>query len=833
MKINLNWLKDHLDWTAFGADNLIEVINRQLGEIEAVIDLKKKYAGAQLVKVEKVEKIKKARQALSQVRLATGQGSAVVVCGAPNVAVGQTVVWLAPKTTLPTSPADSPIILETKEIAGVKSQGMIASGFELGLNNDQDNILVIDESFYAESWDDGPKLKKAKIGQSLGDYLDFGLLIEIENKMFTHRPDCFGLLGVARELGAIIDQPLVLPSWYDLKNLEELPKSNLKLRVETPTVVRLQAGLATVKKVQPSALAVQSRLASVGLRPINSLVDVTNYLMHLTAQPSHVFDYDYLASQAKEVEQPSLVGRTSQTGDQLKLLDGQELQFTSQTRPATLIASDKNPVALAGIMGGQASAVSLASQRVVLEVASFDRADIWPTMRDFGLSSLAGTCFSKGQNPYQTAIISRQGLKMLAEVGGGQVVGLNDSWSKKETNYRPLEISLSSDLINRRLGENIPKEVISRLLKAVSFDPLWSKETKTEPRLTVRVPFWRTDLAIAEDIIEEIGRLYGYEKIQPKLNQRSTKPAKQSPKLIFSQKIRETLASLGANEVLGYSFVSDKDLKAANQEPSQSLEINRPLNPNLSHYRQSLLPGLLKMAKANNRGGIARQAIFEIGFSHLRNSRDDQEIPLDLARLGLVASIDKSFSASFYASRRYLDFLAKKLGFLVLVERFKKETLFFKEGSSLLAPFDSDNRAAIKVGDSLVGAIGQLDGHFAGFEINLDLLRGLIKAQSNYQPLGRYPSSYQDLTLRFGLDQDYGPIYQSLSKQLAAVGREKGYRWQLALQSIYQPKDQPQKQICWRLTLASDQKTLTKVEVGQVKETLLTAANQLGGQEVV
>ena len=299
MKINLDWLADYVDWSAkFDLDQLLDLINRRLGEIKQVESYREKYAKAQIVEVLQVSKHPQS-QRLTVVDLAVGNNQKEqVVCGASNVIAGQLVVWLPPGAIVPNSWDKEPVRLTVRSIRGVKSQGMIASGWELDISDDKDNIAIVNDPDLAPSLTDC-QLPAPTVGQAFSRWARLDTtVIDIENKMFTHRPDCFGLIGVAREIAAIGQLPFKNPSWYQLpdKHLDSAGSNQqLQVKLECPELVpRLAAVVVDDLTVKPSGFGLVARLSSVGLKPVNNLVDITNYLMYLSAQPSHAFDWHKL-----------------------------------------------------------------------------------------------------------------------------------------------------------------------------------------------------------------------------------------------------------------------------------------------------------------------------------------------------------------------------------------------------------------------------------------------------------------------------------------------------------------------------------------------------------
>lgn len=816
MRVDLSWVKDYVDWeSAVDGDGLLELIARRLGEIESVVNLADKYRAVEIVLIETVEPCP-GRDRIWVVGLKTAGGPQTVVCGAPNLKPKTLGLWLPAGGTVPaTWSGKQPTVLEAKKIGGAVSQGMLLSPAELDWGSDDGGVVLLGDESAPPFWTEGQKPNQPRVGQSLVEHLDLGLVVDIENKMFTHRPDCFGLLGVAREIAGLTGQPFRSPDWYRLAE----PRASLEspqVVIDCPDFVsRFQITRLKNLSVRPSPLPVVSRLSNVGIKPVNNLVDTTNYMMHLTGQPTHVFDW-------KALGQPAKFGvRRSRPGDKLDLLNGQNLAL-GKDQPATLVVADDRPVALGGVMGGQATTVGVQTNEVVLECANFDMYDIWRTTMGYGLFTPAATRFTKGQSPHQIEPAGRRTAELLALAGGGEVVGSADSLARELVPLPP--VSVSPGFINDRLGADLDVDKIQSILSGVELD----SEVDANGQLRVAVPFWRTDLEIAEDIVEEVGRLAGYENIEPVLPDRSISPPPANLRMRFNQRLRRVLSGAGANEVIGYSFVGAGLLESAGQSPSQSFEVKNPLRPDLQFYRQSLTPTVAALISQSQKTAPPPLALFEIGCCHwLGGPVDDEGLPLDQPRLALVYLADKAQDGrSFYSARRYLDLLAGSLGV-----DFDYRPAGGDLEANWLAPYQPDQAAVVWLADQAIGVVGGLGDSLAGFEIDPAALNRQARLSGHrYQPLSRYPASRQDLTLRVGSSVLYADLRACLERVLA----EGDWQSKLGLLSIWAPPGQDDvKHVSWRLELTSHERTLQTAAVSAVIDQLVAAAGREFKAELV
>ena len=820
MKVNLAWLAELVE-PAVDERELLKRVNTQLGEIESVEDLGAKYAGALIVRVVRVgphpdaDKLRRCliddgRTSDSASRLP--DGSVEVVCGAPNVKAGMLAVWLPPGASVPAG--GGPIA--AKEIRGVLSQGMLASASELDLGPDAGAIAEVDPGRTALPAGSDPA------GAPFAAAFDLATVIDIENKMFTHRPDCFGLLGVAREIAAITGSEFKEPAWY-LPDETSLSDTGTAVKAESrcPRLVpRIRAAvIGGLSAVGESDLLTAARLASVGIKPVNNVVDATNYAMYLSGQPTHAFDYDKLRGLSPgAADRPlSLVARESRPGERLRLLNGKTLTFD---QPAVLIAAGDRPVALGGIMGGAEAEVDENTKTVLLECANFDMYNLRRTTMHYGVFSEAATRFTKGQSPAQIPAVAAFAAGLIARAAGGEA-GETCEALAEGGRFKPAAVATTPDFINGLLGSHLPAMEIAALLEAVGFETALKGEN-----LEVSPPFWRTDIGIPEDVAEEIGRLNGgYDSLEPVLPAVPISPPAADDLMELRTRIRRRLASAGASEVMGYSFVADDFVKAAGQDPDNSFRLANRLNPGLQAYRQSLTPSVLALAESNRRLGYKDFALFEVGCAHGKRPAavDGEGLPLDLQRTALVCRRSAGLGLAFYTARRCLDLLAESCGL-------RLDYRPLPAGGAELPvqrPYAAFPAAGVYAGDLPLGVVGLLEpsGRCAGWEIDTALLLQAAKAagKTAYRELAKYPRSSQDLTLKVPLALAFAELNRTLASALEDAGR--GFAAELRPLGIFQPAaETAAKNVSFRLTAWRADRTLRRGEVSAVIDALAEAA---------
>lgn len=829
MKVSLNIIKQLINFELPPVDELVARVNQQLGGVDEVIDLNAKYGGARIVRVVECAKHPNADR-LSVTKIDDGRavadvprdenGLVQVVCGAPNVHADMWAIWLPPKSTVPASFDDSePFVLDARPLRGVLSQGMLAAADELDIGTDHEGIVEIHER-------DVPVGVELTAGARFAEM--FGLddyVLDIENKMFTHRPDCFGQLGVAREIAGIFHQQFTSPDWY--KSVQQFTSAeglDLTVTNDAPELVpRFMAVAIRDVTVQPSPLWLQCQLVAMGGKPINNIVDATNYMMFMTAQPTHAYDYDKLRGH-------KLGARLARDGEKVSLLNGKQYELTNDD---IVIADGEGVVGLAGIMGGTDTEVSDGTKNIVLECANFDMYALRRTAMRHGIFTDALTRFNKGQSPLQNAAVLKQLMSMVGGVQASEVFDLKQFSDELDDyfdgKYTPANIDIDSKFINERLGLDLSDDDICNLLNNVEIKSHGPEEELDY--ICIQSLFWRTDLELPEDIVEEVGRLYGFDKLPRQLPMRSIKPATRNPRRWLKQAIRQSLSRAGANEVLTYSFVHERVLKNAEQDPSRAYRLSNALSPDLQYYRTSVLPSLLDKVHANIKAGHDEFMLFEIGKIH------DKELPLTDENLpseqtfvdGVYASKKPRAGAPFYKARKLVDRLLADIN---VEADFVK---IAKSSADVPVPFDGQRSAWIVAenGDKLgiVGELSQtvrrnfkLPDYTAAFSLDIEKLQACLteSREHNYRPLSRFPSISQDISLRSSVEISHDELLRAVRQ---CLDEPENLHCQIQTLGIYQPKDDAAiKTTTFRLTFTSYQQTLTDAEIKPIMDNIATAA---------
>ena len=810
MIISLNWLKKFVDIDV-SVDKLVDLINTRLVEIESVTEIGKKYDNVLIVRVVEVKPLKGSDH-LSVLRIDDGnvvkgidrdeEGLIQVVCGASNIATGQMVVWLPPKSIVPqTFGTTEPFKLDTRSLRGTISNGMIASAKELDLFDDHSGILVLDT-------DATPGSSFAKIYE-LDDFL-----LNIENKSLTHRPDCFGIIGFAREVSAILGKDFVNPDWIlNLKPYFGEAKGRISVTIDDKKLSdRYQAIVMTGgdgKKHSP--ILIQTYLARVGVRPISAIVDVTNYLMILTGQPLHAFDFDKMAKAAGDTYDYEIHVRNGRKGEKLELLDGRMVELSVED---IVIAAGENAVALAGAMGSANTEVDENTRAIIIESATFNLYKLRATQMRHGIFSEAITRFTKGQPAQLTAPVLGEAVRLVQSWTGMQTstIVAEDYPAKKSEIVIKLPLKKVDEILGVKMGIlDAAKPLGHAGFKIDVEDPL---------TIVAEVPYWRSDINIIEDLVEEIGRINGFDNIKSTLPNRDFTAVMPDDFDIFRNNLRKTLVRAGVNEVLTYSFIHGDIIRKSGQKTENSYRLINSISPELQYYRQTLTPSLLNITQPNIKQGYDEFALFEINKCHYKpDGLSDEKVPNEVDRLALIfTGKTPKVGAAYYQAKQLLEFLCLnfnlKLGYKLIEDITSPIAVPFEPKRSSELIDISSGKAIGFIGEykKSVAKGFKLPEYSAGFEINTRELFNLVKSVGrNYKPLSRYPSTERDICFKVNQSVECGQIINIINEDLSKTDLDSS----IEVIDIYQ-KESETKNITVRIKLVSYSRTLNGDEVTEV-----------------
>lgn len=831
MIISVNWLKKFVPDLP-EIDELSKLIGARLVEIESIENLNEKYKDVIIARVISAKKVEGSDH-LNLCKIDDGgkrggverdeNGFIQVVCGAPNVREGLFVAWLPPKAIVPETFGGENFQLSARKLMGNMSNGMIASLRELGLGDEHNGILEISPEVFKNGLQAGDSFAEKF---ELNDYL-----LEVENKSLTHRPDCFGIIGFAREVAGILGQKFVEPDFIKQSDFgfEVNNDKSIVVDVQDSEICeRYTAAIFDVSDIlkNPNLTLEKTYLLRSGMRPIDAITDLANKLMLKTGQPLHTFDFDKLV-EINGGENIKMTVRKAFKNEELELLDGRKIKMSQNDIVVATGENGENAVALAGAMGGESTEIDENTTRILVESATFNLYNLRNTQMRHGIFSEAITRFTKGVPEIMSRkVLDLFGTELLA-LGGKSLSKIVDS--KGDFYYNKSEISVSKDKINQILGTNFSSEEIQKTLENVGI------LTKNDNPEIFVVPFWRNDLHIEEDLIEEVGRLNGYDNIKLQIPKRTFRAVKKAKIDLLQSEIREILASSGANEILTYTFIHGDLLEKAGQDPKNAYKIVNSISPELQYYRQTLMPSLLSKVNQNIRAGFSKFAIFEMNkITEKSLGLNEENVPFERKKLAFVYTKNKGENA-FFEAKNYAEFLFKKLG--VKVEFVK----FDLSKSPLSTEFEPKRSALIKISDSegekILGVIGEfkkkiqkalkLPESTAGFELDLGILlenmgrtNVKIKAFSKFQSVERDISINVDETRQFA--EIFG-IFENISSEFKDVEIE------ISPIDIFNNGDGT-KNISIRFKITPFEKTLTGDEIREIMQKIEEKAVKNGGK---
>ncbi|HVN06742.1 MAG TPA: phenylalanine--tRNA ligase subunit beta [Bryobacteraceae bacterium] len=763
MKFSYNWIREHVPALDTPARQLERLITMRTAECEGIEETGALLADAVIARVTSVEPIAGAHNVKATVE--TGRyGQKVVICGAPNCRAGMLSAYVP---------------IGKKVINGIESDGMLASGAELGVSRDTAGIIEV-------TGETGAPLVSCAPDS----------IIEIDNKSITHRPDLWGHYGMAREVAAILRLPLRDPMRESLLPGAPAP---IKVAIEDLDLCpRYSALVFENVTVRPSPLWLQYRLTAIGLNPINNIVDMTNFIMSELAQPMHAFDRDLLHGD-------TIFVRRAREGEYFLALNEQDYTLG----PSNLaIADAKGAVALAGVIGGMDSAIVDSTTRIVLESACFNAASVRCTSSALKLRTDASMRFEKSQDPANTVRGLARALELLQELSPGirLVGGLAD---QRRQIPPPPPILLPLDWLVRKLGKSVSALEVRDILERLAF----GVAEHAPGVFSVTVPSWRAtkDISVKDDLVEEVGRMIGYDFIAPQPPAVLTTVPPANEERAFHRWVRAVFADRGFTEVYNYSFVAEADARALGMDPADHVTVANPIAPNQSLLRMSLLPELRANVIENAKHFDAFR-IFEIGREiHKQPAGLPREIPHLAAA---IYSKEGDGAAGLFEMKRAAECLMP--------------------GAELrpcaALPYEHPTRAAgINWNGAVVGRLFELhpslsEGRTAMLDVDLTLVQLAAPKEKRYTPIRRYPSSAFDLSVVAGERELVGDLRGKLASLAGPLLQSIEYQRQYA----GPPLAEGTKSVSFRLTLGSPERTLSSEEAGEIRARLIDGMRARG-----
>ena len=721
MRVSLNWVKDFVDISGISVEEIAEKLTMSGLEVEG-IERKERAEGVVTAKVVSKEKHPNADK-LSVCMVDDGRSLYQVVCGAKNVDAGQTIPFARVGAKLPGG-----VVIKDAKLRGVESKGMICSAAELGLEEESDGIMILSAD--------------TQIGIDINEIIKTDDVI-LELNVTPNRADCLSILGVAREISILFDKDLKIGEVkVDDASEEACNYRYVKVLNETNCPIYLGRIIKGIN-IGESPLWIQNRLRSAGMRPINNIVDITNYVMLEYGQPLHAFDL--------RMVEGGIIVRDAAEGEKIVTLDGKERVLS---KDMLVIADEKKVLAVAGIMGGEYSGIQTDTSDVFLECAYFKPESIRMTARRLGMKTDSSYRYERGIDRVQTLKMVDYAAGLIKKYAGGMI--LKGVLKNDYKEFVPKRFKFNAKKVAEYIGVEISEGDVLKILKKVGIS--------IEGNDTAVSPSYRQDIERWQDLSEEVARIYGYDKIPVTVPKIYAKSDEESLLQKLIREIKYMLADLGYNEVINYSFMSGEYLKRFADE-TEFVKVKNPISADMDTMRTLVFPGILKNITLNYKNGIRKLKLFEVANVHMVNKKD--KLPIEITKLSFVVMGD--FFRNSWIGRLEDDlFYYIKSTCQGIFDRYKLNADYRAGAERFLHP---GKNADIFINGEKIGFIGEVHPEMYQFldleepiyicEIDLQALKDKVgETKKIYKKLSQYPFVYKDIALIVGKDLPSSKIYE-------------------------------------------------------------------------
>lgn len=790
MLLSKKWLNQYIDVSDLSGEALGDLITKNGIEVESVTKRGEGLSGLVVGRILSCEKHPEADK-LNVTKVDIGECEPVqIVCGAPNVREGQLVIVAKVGARLPG------LKIKKAKLRGVESQGMICSLEELGFDkkqireDEQDGIHTFRES--------------VQVGADVLDLLDLNDEV-IELGLTPNRSDCLSLYGIIHEVAAILERPYTLPT----ADVTSSSPSDVSIELATPNCSYYAAREVKGVTIAESPQWLKNILIAEGVRPINNIVDVTNYVMLEIGQPLHAFDAKKLGN--------SIVVRQAENGEEMVTLDDVTRTLDSSMM---VITDGQVPVAIAGVMGGANTEVDQSTKDIILESAYFDPASVRKTSRTLGLRSDSSARFEKDVDPERVMLALDRAAQLIVELGGGDI---HDAVCSGKVESRAREIQVSIDYINKRLGMTLDRQTVVHILERLGLATEGDDDV-----LTVHVPSRRPDLELPADITEEVARLYGYDSLP------STLPASRSkgylPEInVLRRQTRRLLQGVGLSQAITYSLTSEAHATRFGGKADQLVRLAMPMSEERSVLRTSLVPGLLEAARYNTARQQSNVALYETGRVYTEHG---ETLPREKERVaGVVTGIWMDHRSQ--GTRIPVDYFVAKGIVDTLVQTLRLDVTYEAVSMPDMHPGRTAN---ILMDGEVIGYVGQVHpvtskdvyGMKEVYVFELDLLALRREEALLYQDVPRYPSVSRDLALVLSREIPAGTVEQTIRQAAGPLLID------LVLFDVYTGENvgEDEKSIAFSLKFQDPSRTLQDEEVTAVYESIVEAVRATHGAEL-
>jgi len=798
-------LKNYVDLKEITPEALAEKITKSGIEVEGIEYIAEKTTDVVVGHVLSCEKHPNADK-LNLCQVDVGDEKLQIVCGAPNIAEGQKVAVAKPGAVLPGN-----FTIKEVKLRGIESNGMICSLQELG----------VDEKFVPTEFADGIFVfpEDAVTGENVESLLNLNDAV-LELDVLANRADALSMLGIAYEVGAILNQQVKLPNEKVSSYLDESAEDYVSVEVEAKDL-NPYYGAFIIKDVviKPSPLWMRNYLMAAGIRPINNVVDITNFVLLEYGQPLHAFDFDKFNSN-------KVLVRRAEDNEEMVTLDGQTRKLTPEN---LVITNGDVPTALAGVMGGADSEVTNETQTILLEAAYFDAVTVRNTVKQTGLRSESSTRYEKGVDPNRVKKAGQRASSLIEKYADGKVVqGVSEH---DELDYMEKTVVINTDKVNNRLGSDISKEEIAMILERLQF-----QFEQDDAHFTITIPTRRQDISIFEDMLEEIARIYGYDHLPFTLPEGNAQVGALSERQLLKRKVRSYFQGTGLMENRTYSLTTKKDVEKLIspeillKEPVP-VALSNPMSEDHKYLRLSLLPELIRSLTYNlarNQGNIA---YFETGSIFVSKEEKITKQPDEITRVaGAITGnwVDQPWqgevkAVDFYVVKGIMEGFFEFLNLSVTYEQKK------------IKDMHPGRTAAIKLGGNVIGFLGQLHPLLAKdadlketylFDIDLDAVLDAYENEPRFKEVPKYPAIARDIAFILDKETLAGDVQQLIEEIGAPLVK------QVDIFDVYEGEhlDEGKKSIAYHLIYQDPEKTLKDDEVEASYEEIVKAVgDKFGG----
>ena len=786
MLISLNWLKQYVEIKESIEEvaNALTMIGQEVEAIEIQGENLENVVIGQIVEFDRHPNSDR----LTLLKVNVGEGEPLqIICGATNHKLNDKVVVAKIGATLP-----GDFKIKRSKIRDVESYGMLCSEEELGFAKESDGIIILPED--------------APIGKEYREYLNLNDVI-FELEITPNRPDCLSHIGIAREIAAYYDRKVKYPSIEINETIESI-NTLIKVNIDDKERCKRYVGkIVKNVKVQESPEWLKRRIQAMGLNPINNIVDITNFVMFEYNQPMHAFDFDKLKG--------NINVRAAKENEEITTLDGVDRVLKNNE---LVIADEERAIAIAGIIGGDATKIDNETKNIFVEVAYFTPDNIRRTSRELGIFTDSSYRNERGMDIQNLETVVERAVSLIAEVAGGEILSDTiDRYLEKPEKY---EISLNLEKLNKFIGKNLSSDEVAKILTNLNIEI----KTIGEDKMLLTPPTYRGDLIRPADIYEEVIRMYGFDNIEARMTVMSIESGEENTNFKVSRIIREILREQGLNEVINYSFIP-KSAKELFSFEDGIIEIKNPLSEDMAIMRPSLVYSLVNNIKENLNRNQTDLKIFEVSktFKNLGSAKDGLATEELKVAIALSGREDKNLwnqtktDYDFYDLKGYIEYLFERLN----INKFNLERakdVNFHPGVS----------AQIKIGEDVIGIFGELHPTLINnvgikrekvffAEINLTKLMKYMKIKVNYESISKYPEVLRDLAITLDKDILVGNMTKDIKKKVNLVEK-------IDIFDVYSGDkvEEGKKSVAMSIVLRDKTRTLTDQDIDTAMKNILS-----------